>query len=358
MAKTSYFDERNKNTLDTLKALLKELPKFCVEFFIGIEQRTMPLTRLNYARDFRIFFAFLRVECSDFNNKEIRDFSITDLEKISSSDIEMFISYLSNFTYDGIVYTNSASAKARKLSAIRSMFKYFYNKNYLEKDVAAKVALPKIHNKPIIRLEGDEVYDMLDVADSANGLSARQQAYHKKTKLRDVAIVTLFLGTGIRISELVGLDVGDIDFANNAFKVTRKGGDQEILYFNDDVLLALLEYVEQERDYYCNENSPTNALFLSLQKRRITVRAIEFLIKKYAQEITPLKKITPHKLRSTFGTNLYRETNDIYVVAEMLGHKDINVTKKHYADTSSDIKREASKKVKLRRDNSNDDNNQ
>ena len=112
---------------------------------------------------------------------------------------------------------------------------------------------------------------------------------------------------------------------------------------------ALKAYLEERA------NDPTipkdeHALFLSLQKKRIGVRAVEKLVKKYASIAAPLKHITPHKLRSTFGTNLYRETGDIYVVAAVLGHKDVNTTRKHYAAIQEDIRRTAADKVKLRKE--------
>ena len=205
---------------------------------------------------------------------------------------------------------------------------------------------PKLHEKPIIRLEVDEVTRLLDSVDSGEGLGTRQAAFHEKTRLRDLAIMTLFLGTGIRISELVGLDVDDLDFNVNGFKITRKGGSQTILYFSDEVADALLAWLDERAKY--EELDEVPALFVSLQKKRMSVRSVELLVKKYAQIVTPLKKITPHKLRSTYGTELYRETGDIYVVAEVLGHKDINTTKRHYAAISDDIKRDAARKVILR----------
>jgi site-specific recombinase XerD len=156
----------------------------------------------------------------------------------------------------------------------------------------------------------------------------------------------LFLGTGIRISELVGIDMNDLDMDVNGFKITRKGGNQTILYFSDEVRQALDDYIDERAQNPLLDNEP--ALFVSLQNKRITVRAVEKLVKKYASITSPLKHITPHKLRSTYGTNLYKETNDIYVVAEVLGHKDINTTKKHYAAISDDIKRAAANKVSLR----------
>jgi len=173
--------------------------------------------------------------------------------------------------------------------------------------------------------------------------------YHENTKVRDLALLSLFLGTGIRISELVGLNVDDIDFMTNAFIVTRKGGNRTILYFSDEVGATLYDYVIQRNS---NKKIPSTekALFISLQNKRMSVRAVQNLVKKYAGIASPLKKITPHKLRSTFGTNLYRETGDIYLVADCLGHKDVNITKKHYAAISEDNKKSYLSSVKLRKD--------
>lgn len=351
MDNNNYYEKRNIESRDKFKAIIAELPKFCLEFFIGIESRTSILTRLNYAYDLRIFFNFIVNESGIFNNTKMRDLTLQNLEEINASDIEYFISYLSSYNYNNTEHQNTLVTKARKLATVKSMFKYYYNKDKLSKDVASKVSTPKLHTKPIVRLEENELVDMINIAENGNRLSEREYTYHLKTKLRDVAIITLFLGTGIRISELIGLNVDSIDFTKNAFKITRKGGDEAILYFNDEVMLALLEYIEYSRPEFLSDNSNEKALFLSIQKKRMSTRAIEMLVKKFAAVVTPLKKITPHKLRSTFGTNLYRETQDIYVVAEMLGHKDINVTKKHYADISEDIKRKASLRVKLRDNN-------
>lgn len=141
----------------------------------------------------------------------------------------------------------------------------------------------------------------------------------------------------------------DINFSANEFSVIRKGGNQDILVFGDEARSALLNYMlEREQVDACPGHE--DALFLSLQKKRITVRAVENLVHKYAVIVTPQKKISPHKLRSTYGTNLYRETRDIYLVADVLGHKDVNTTRKHYAAVSQDNRRLAAKVVKLRDD--------
>ena len=247
-------------------------------------------------------------------------------------------------------------AKARKLSTVRALFKYFFRKDKISVDNAAKVSMPKLHEKEIIRLEANEVADLLNCADSGSGMTNHQRAFHEKTRIRDVAILTLFLGTGIRISELVGLNNEDIDFTTNSFKVTRKGGNQAILYFSDEVADALARYLAYKEE---DKNTPEqeHALFLSIKMRRISVRAVEDLVKKYSRIVSPLKKISPHKLRSTYGTQLYRETKDIYVVADVLGHKDVNTTRKHYAAISEDIRRNVADKVRLREPKKKDDPN-
>jgi len=210
--------------------------------------------------------------------------------------------------------------------------------------------MPKIKESEIIRLEANETAELLDTAESGEGLSKRQKSYHNVTKVRDLAILSLFLGTGIRISELVGINLEDINFENNSFVVTRKGGSRTILYFSQETARDLHEWYK-ERYNLKDIDENENALFVSLQNKRINVRTVQLLVKKYSKVVTPLKKITPHKLRSTFGTSLYRETGDIYMVADVLGHKDVNTTKKHYAAISEDSRRNAIKHVKLREDN-------
>ena len=157
------------------------------------------------------------------------------------------------------------------------------------------------------------------------------------------------LGTGIRVSECVGLDIDDVDLKNNGIKIHRKGGAEVIVYFSDEVAEAVCKYLEERMEITAVAGHE-NALFLSMQNRRITVRAVENLVKKYSKLVTNLKNITPHKLRSTYGTSLYRETGDIYLVADVLGHKDVNTTRKHYAAIEDDRRRKAAKYVHLRED--------
>lgn len=273
--------------------------------------------------------------------------TLSHLNQIGALDIELYLEHVSMYDRNGKLCTNKERAKARKLSALRSFFKYYHRQGMIENNVCSLVDAPKVHEKAIIRLEVNEVADLIDNVEDGNGLTAHQRNFHNITKLRDAAIITLFLGTGIRISELVGLDIRDLDFERDAFIITRKGGNQDTLSLSDEVRSALLAYLE-ERNQITPLAGHENALFLSIQKRRITVRAVENLVKKYAEITTPLKHISPHKLRSTYGTMLYRESGDIYLVADVLGHKDVNTTRKHYAAMSEDRKRQAAKLIRLR----------
>ena len=235
----------------------------------------------------------------------------------------------------------------RKLCAIRSFYDYLFKNQRISSNVTELVPLPKVHEKPIIRLNRDEMVRMLEQAQSGDKLTKTQQKFQKITAKRDFAILSLFLGTGIRVSECVGININDVDLENNAFIVTRKGGNQVVLYFPPEVAEALADYLNERLE---TEALPGHeqAFFLSLQRRRITQRAVQNLVKKYAAVAAPLKsRISPHKLRSTYATNLYNETGDIYLVADVLGHTSVDTTRKHYADMTDARRKMAAEHVHL-----------
>ncbi|MCL2621599.1 MAG: tyrosine-type recombinase/integrase [Firmicutes bacterium] len=329
-----YFKERDIKNLKQLEKELKHLPPFCSRFFLGIGQTTTPLTRVGYALDLKNFFEFLKLEIDIFYQKE--NFELADLELVEAFHIELYLNYLNK--------SCGQKMKQRRLCTLRSMFKYFFRQNLISKNILPNIDLPKINQKEIIRLEPNEVRGMVDVTEQADPqLNQRQKSWFEHTKVRDNAIVTLLLGTGIRVSECVGLNLNDIDFSANSLRVTRKGGNTTILYFGDEVAEKLKSHIGQRE-------IKAEALFLSLQNKRIDVRTVQIIVKKYAHLVTPLKKITPHKLRSTYGTALYKETGDIYIVADVLGHKDVNTTKKHYAAISEDARKNVANLVKLKKD--------
>lgn len=343
----NYHDEQNNINTLRMREILSTLPPFCKQFFRGIQEYTSSRTRLAYAYDIRVFFEFMHSHNSICSKMEITDFPITILEQITREDIEEYLEYITYYIKDGKEYTNNERGKKRKLSALKSFYNYFFCMEIISSNPAALVPLPKLHEKEIVRLDVDEVAILLDQVEDGTKLTKSQLKYHNKTKIRDVALLTLLLGTGIRVSECVGLDINDVDFKNNGIKIRRKGGYETVIYFSEEVSEALHDYLEK-RHHIIPLEGHENAFFLSIQNRRITVRAVENLVKKYASTVTSLKKITPHKLRSTYGTTLYQETGDIYLVADVLGHKDVNTTKKHYAAQEESRRRMAASAVKLR----------
>lgn len=332
-----------------LREVLLTLPPFCKSFFRGVDNNMSARTKLGYALDLRIFFEFLHETNSQLAKTEITEYKLELLDRITKEDIEEYMEYLSYYIKEGKEYTNDERGKARKLAALRSFYNYFCTGELIEKNPAALIKTPKLHEKEIIRLDPDEVAMLLDAVENGEHLTKAELKYHAKTKVRDLALLTLLLGTGIRVSECVGLDIRDLDFKNNGIKVRRKGGSEAVVYFGNEVEKALKDYLIKRQEII-PENGHEEALFLSMQNRRITVRSVEKLVKKYAEKVTSLKKITPHKLRSTYGTTLYQETGDIYLVADVLGHKDVNTTRKHYAAQADSRRRMAANVVKLRSD--------
>ena len=315
----SYHDEKDiQNTLQ-LREILKEFPPFAKQYFLGIESTTATRTRLSYAYDIRTFFRYLQENNPILSQKDILTWDVSVLDQIQPTDIEEYESFLKVF-----------------------------KRQMIQTNPTLLVDMPKLHEKAIVRLDAGESAALLDLIEhGGDNLTGQKKRYYEKTRLRDLAIVTLLLGTGIRVSECVGLDVTDVDFRNNGIRIIRKGGSESIVYFGEEVEKALKDYLE-ERTSIIPQPGEENALFYSTQRRRMGVQAVENMVKKYARQITTTKKITPHKLRSTYGTALYQQTGDIYLVADVLGHKDVNTTRKHYAAMDDARRRSAAGAVRLR----------
>lgn len=218
-------------------------------------------------------------------------------------------------------------------------------KNLIENDIILTVGSKEV----LEAVDKEEVEMLLDAVETGTKLTKSQQAYHNYTKTRDFAIICLLLGTGMRVSECVGINIEDVDFYTKGIKILRKGGNESIVYFGDEVYDALSKYFDEREEIEACEGHE-DALFLSMQRKRISTRTVQNLVKKYAKIATPLKNISPHKLRSTYGTALYEKTEDIYLVADALGHADINTTKKHYAKMHEQRRKQAALVTKLRED--------
>lgn len=349
MERITYRNQTDTENIIKLREILKTLPPFAKDYFRAIDGTTTTKTRISYAYDIRIFFQFLIQENPSYHNFTTADFTIDILDQVQALDIEEYMEYLKVYKdKDDTYITNGERGLKRKISALRSFYAYYYKREMIKTNPTVLIDMPKIHEKAIIRLDTDEVAMLLDyIEHCGDQLTGQKKVYYEKTKERDLALITLLLGTGIRVSECVGLDIEDVDFKNNAVKVTRKGGNEMFVYFGTEVEQALKKYIEVRKGITPVEGHE-HALFYSTQRKRMGVQAVENLVKKYAGEITTTKKITPHKLRSTYGTALYQETGDIYLVADVLGHKDVNTTKKHYAAIGDERRRKAASAVKLR----------
>lgn len=348
MEHRTYHQEKDIENVKKLREMQNELPRWLRDYFRGIEYTKESRTRIAYAIDLKIFFDYIQQHNPMYKNMNVQDIPIEILSMLKATDIEEYLEYLKVYkNEEGKEITNNERGLRRKLASLRSMYHYYHKNRIITENPVIQVDMPKIHEKNIVRLEANEVAELLDIVESGSTLSENQQIYHEKLKTRDLALLTLLLGTGIRVSECVGLDITDVDFDNDRIKIVRKGGYESFVYFGDEVREALLSYLEERKNIIAAGNDE-NALFLSSRKQRISVRSVQVLVKKYAQTVTTLKKITPHKLRSTYGTNLYQETGDIYLVADVLGHRDVNTTKKHYAAIEDGRRRLARNKVRLR----------
>lgn len=349
-----YKGKRRDQTL-RLRELLTRLPGFAVDYIHSKDVSTQISTRISYAYDLITFFEYmLNIASSVFKNKysSITEFRLDDIEKFTSEDIIEYQRYLElNVEENGKYHENGKKSIARKMAPLRGLYEYHYLHKNIHENPMLLVPLPRLKkDKNIIRMDNQEVRDILNAVEhTIAGSTERQKKALERTKHRDLAILTLMLNTGIRVSELNGLDLTDVDLRANTLVIVRKGGGQDVLYFNDTVHDALEEYIDGERKLINPREGQEKALFFSTHGNRISVDAVEKLVKKYARVAVPNKKITPHKLRSTYGTALYRETGDIRLVADVLGHENVNTTIDYYAAIEDEHKRAARNAVDFNR---------
>ena len=270
MKEKAYHEKINIENELKLREIIKSLPYFCKDFFIGIEPTTSSRTRIAYAYDLRVFFEYIHDNNPIYQKMELPNFPLELLDEVKAQDIEEYLSWLKYYVKDDVEHTNQERGISRKLASLRSFYNFFFRTERIATNPAELVQMPKLHEKTIVRLDVDEVALLLDEVESGENLTKRQKAYHSQTKKRDLALLTLMLGTGIRVSECVGLDLTDIDFKNNGIKVHRKGGYESIVYFGEEVEQALCEYLKERKEIIPMEGS-ANALFLSMrsEERRV-----------------------------------------------------------------------------------------
>ena len=319
MEQRPYYEQTDIENTQKLRKLLSSLPPFCGTFFRGIEQETSSRTRIAYAYDLRVFFEFLLKENPVYKDKDVRDITLSDLDRIKALDLEEYMEYLKYYSSgENTEHINKERGISRSFRPSRPFTTTFIKRKCSPRTRRLWYPFPSSTPRRSYGWTWTRVASLLDQVESGDAMTERQRTFHKKTRVRDLALMTLLLGTGLRVSECVGLDIRDVDFKNDGVRVHRKGGKEVVVYFGEEVREALLDYME-ERKKKIPVSGHEQALFLSLQDKRMSVKSVENLVKKYARLVTPLKKITPHKLRSTYGTTLYQETGDIYLVGGRAG---------------------------------------
>lgn len=331
-----------------LREYTREMPRFVSEYIIEYYNGESINTQIGYAIDIRVFLNYLRLavfpEVSD-----IKNFKISHINSLTVSDLISFKSYLKEYEVISAspsgkpvkrIYRNSAFGINRKMSAVRGLFIYLYKTEQIDQNITDKVDFAKLHQKIKKPLTTQETIALIDVIyNGEKYYEGRYLTEYEKRKKRDIAIFTTYLGTGIRVSELVNLKINDIDFNTQSFIVTRKGGDEQEIFMPPQVENHICEYLESVKDTRPEGNSP---LFLSRQNSAMTAAGVEKLLKNYCftAGITHPDKTRPHALRRTFACRLLEDGVDIKMVAELMGHKNIEVTHRYYAQYSQKARKE------------------
>lgn len=334
-------NENNEKALE----ILSHLPEFVKLYHNQIRFSTAASSRLNYLRDIELFFEYIADTEKGINH--IKDITTATLDNLTSDDINTYLSYIAMYEKDGVVMTNDNVSIKRKLSSIRNLYNFLYNEDMIEHNPASKIKSPKLQKKNIVKMDDEEIKSFLETVEYGTDLTGQKRVYHNKYGKRDYTILALMLGTGIRVSECVGLNLQDVDLKHHCLKLIRKGNKEDIVYFSDELTEILREYIYIYRKKIIPVEGHEDALFYSSQRKRMGIRSIEKMVEKYTLESGMAKHITPHKLRSTFGTKLYNETGDLYLVSSTLGHSSVDTTRRHYADISDQHKEQARNTIKL-----------
>ena len=328
-----------------------KLPSFMKDYFIYLIGSVAVSTRSAYLEDIHFFCDYIVNETSLTEASSIKDISLEEFNKIKARDVNLYLGdycprYYRERNNNTLIYENNNRALARKKSSISTLFKFLYRNEQIDNNITDgfnPIKLPKPQPDAIKRLDIDEVARMLDAVETGEGLTEKELIYWKKTKLRDKAILALFVTYGLRLNELRELNISSFNFSRGEFKIYRKRGKEVLMPINKTCELVVKDYIYNERtksDLLDEEYK--DALFLSLQNKRITSKAIRQLVKKYTSicmNTSRNKGYSPHKLRATAATSLIQSGFSIYDVKTLLDHDNVTTTQL-YAAHKKNIKRD------------------
>lgn len=327
----------------SLDNFLAEMPDYIFEYIQMYYNGDSINTQLGYSMDIKTFLVFL-LKYKFTSLSSISEISAEHLEQVTVTDFVRFKSYLREYPVDTItadgrhiemIRKNSAYGINRKLSAVSGLFLYLYKTDRLSQNITEKIDFDKLHQRIKKPLTTQETLNLIDVIyNGENYYNGRHLTEYIKNKKRDIAIFTAYLGTGVRVSELMNLNLNDICFETSSFTVTRKGGDEQEIFMPVQVENQLFEYMQERLEI--KDTPEKDAVFLNRKGTRLSVAAVEKMLKKhcFTAGITDPDKTRPHALRRTFACRLLEDGVDIKMVAELMGHKNIEVTHRYYAQYS------------------------
>lgn len=312
---------------------MKEIPEVLRGFKsykITIQNRSLK-TVDEYLNDLELFFRYIiasrnKISYDSDKFKQI-DISIVDLDYVKTITTDEIYEF---FNYTVEYRNNKARARARKLSAIKSFFKYLTNRKMIETNPAVNIESPSINNRSLPKY--------LTLNESLQLLEAIEKDPETKTRERDYAIITLFLNCGMRLSELVGISLNDIDSDLRSLRVIGKGSKERVVYLNDACRSALENYLKVRGTDNQIQINDKNALFLSSRHQRISNKTVQWIVYKYLKMAgLEYKHFSTHKLRHTAATLMYQTGKvDVRVLKDILGHEQLNTTQiyTHVSDES------------------------
>jgi site-specific recombinase XerD len=342
--------EKENDIYMECESIQKELPSYLRSYFIYLKGNVLPMTRLAYLHDVKFFFNYLINETDLTEAGEMKDITSEELNNIEAADVNLFIDYCRRYRVDDgktvTMYENNNKTLSRKKSSVSVLFKQLYRDGIIERNITDgfdPIRVQKPGEREIKALQDNEVMVMLDAVTNGTGLTDHEKVYWEKTKLRDKAILMLFVTYGLRLSELQQLNVSSFNFTRGEFEIYRKRGKESVMPLNRSVVMAVTDYMITERKAVIAQNTASeDALFLSLQGRRITERAIRELVKKYTSIALGTSRdagYSPHKLRATAATSLIGRGNSIYDVQALLDHEQVTTTQL-YAQHKMNVKRD------------------
>ncbi|WP_195946246.1 tyrosine-type recombinase/integrase [Paraclostridium bifermentans] len=342
---------RDNRVIEKCIQVENNLPKFMKDYCIYLKGSVSVTTRLAYLEDIQFFCSYL-IETKEITiANEIKDITLDEFNQIKARDVNLFLGdyctrYYKHTEKNTHIYENNNRALARKKSSLSTLFKFLFRNDQLEANITDgfnPIKLPKPQPDAIKRLEIDEVAKMLDAVDTGLGLTDKEKVYWKKTKLRDKAILALFVTYGLRLNELRELNISSFNFSRGEFKIYRKRGKEVLMPINNTCELVVRDYILNERpkSEMLSEDMQ-DALFLSLQNKRMDPKSIRQLVKKYtsiSMDTSRDKGYSPHKLRATAATSLIQNGFSIYDVQNLLDHDNVTTTQL-YAAHKKNVKRD------------------